>query len=325
MSSSKPSVYITRRVPESGPALLAPSCQVEQWNKDDPVPREELLKRVQGKDALFCLLTEKIDEEVLKAAGPQLKVVGTMSVGYDHIDLTACKKYNVKVGFTPGVLTNAVAELTMALLLTTSRRLKEAMAAVANGTWGTWKPMWLCGPGLDGATVGIVGLGRIGFTIAQCLRPFGVAKILYSDKFENPHASEVGATYVSKDELLANSDFVLATCALTEETKGMFNKDLFKKMKKSAIFINTSRGGVVNQEDLYEALKSGEIGAAGLDVTTPEPLPTDSPLLTLDNCVVLPHIASATDKTRSAMSELTAKNILAALNGTEMPTEVKND
>ncbi|XP_071087463.1 glyoxylate reductase/hydroxypyruvate reductase-like [Haliotis cracherodii] len=320
---SRPKVYITRRVPEVGPRLLAESCNVTQWNKDDPVPRAELLKEVVGKDALFCLLTEKIDDEVLDAAGPQLKVVATMSVGYDHVDVEACRKRNISVGFTAGVLTSATAELTVTLLLATSRRLREGIRAVENGTWGTWKPLWLCGPGLDGATVGIVGFGRIGFAVAKRLVPFGIEKILYSDAIRNPAEGEVGAELAPIDEVLSRSDYIIACCALTPETKGMFNKSAFSKMKKNAIFINTSRGGVVNQEDLYEALKSRTILAAGLDVTVPEPLPTDSLLLSLDNCTVLPHIGSATDKSRAGMSELTARNILTGLKGEPMPCQVK--
>lgn len=188
-----------------------------------------------------------------------------------------------------------------------------AMAAVKSGAWGTWKPLWLLGQGLEGSTVGIAGMGRIGVAVAERLCPFGVAKLLYSDVQASPHAAGVGAEFVPLDVMLKNSDFVLACCALTPETKGMFNAGVFKKMKKSAIFVNTSRGGVVNQDDLYEALKSGEIGGAGLDVTVPEPLPTDSPLLDLPNCIVLPHIASATEDTRNNMSKLTASNILAGL------------
>lgn len=320
---AKPKVFITRRVPESGPKLLASACDVTQWDSDDPIPRSELLKRVQGMDALFCLLTEKIDGEVLDAAGLNLRVVGTMSVGFDHVDLKACAERGVKVGFTPDVLTNAVAELTMALLLATSRRLKEAMRAVVDGTWGSWKPLWLCGAGLEGATVGIVGLGRIGLALARCVKPFSVARIVYSDFAQQPAAKEVGVEFLPLDEVLAVSDFVLVSVALTPDTREMFNLSAFKRMKKTAVFINTSRGGVVQQDDLYTALTTGEIGAAGLDVTTPEPLPTDSPLLTLDNCVVLPHIASATLTSRGAMSELTARNILAALHGQNMPKEVK--
>ncbi|KAK7097405.1 hypothetical protein V1264_004391 [Littorina saxatilis] len=197
------------------------------------------------------------------------------------------------------------------------------MRAVEDGSWGTWKPMWLCGPGLEGSTVGIVGLGRIGLAVARCLKPFAVSRIVYSGSAERPGAKEINAEFVPLDDLLISSDFVIVCAALTPKTKGMFNKDSFKKMKKTAVFINTSRGAVVQQDDLYKALVDGEIGAAGLDVTTPEPLPTDSPLLKLDNCVVLPHIGSATHTSRSAMSELTARNILAALNNQPMPSELK--
>ena len=192
-----------------------------------------------------------------------------------------------------------------------------------DGSWGTWNPLWLCGFGLDGATVGIIGFGRIGLTVAKCLKPFGVKRIIYSDQCEMPTAKEVGGEFVSIDKLLEESDFVLGCCALTKENAGMMNKEAFKKMKKTAVFINTSRGGLVNQDDLYDALKTGEIGAAGLDVTVPEPLPTDHKLLTLDNCVIIPHIGSATTKARSAMSLLCAQNIVESLNGREMPARVK--
>lgn len=320
---TRPRVFITRNVPESGPALLKAHCDVTQWESDDPIPRGQLLKSVQGVNALFCLLTDKIDRELLDAAGPGLRVVGTMSVGYDHIDLNACSERDIKVGFTPNVLTNAVAELTLALLLATSRRLKEGMRAVEDGSWGTWKPMWLCGPGLEGSTVGIVGMGRIGQAVARCLIPFAVKRIVYNANImECRVAKEIGAEFQSLDDLLAHSDFIIVCVALTPQTKEMFNRDLFQKMKKTAVFINSSRGGVVQQDDLYQALVNRDIAAAGLDVTTPEPLPTDSPLLKLDNCVVLPHIGSATHMSRSAMSELTAKNILAALKGQPMPDEI---
>ena len=183
--------------------------------------------------------------------------------------------------------------------------------------------MWLCGAGLAGSTVGIVGLGRIGLAVAKRLIPFNISQLLYSGRQPKEEGKEVGGKFVQLDELLSQSDFVIATCAMTAETAGMFNKEAFSKMKKTAIFVNSSRGGIVNQEDLYEALKSGEIGAAGLDVTTPEPLPTNSPLLTLPNCVVLPHVGSATHDTRSTMSELTARNILAALQGQPMPCQLE--
>ena len=191
------------------------------------------------------------------------------------------------------------------------------------GEWGTWKPLWLCGASLLNSTVGIVGLGRIGLAVAKRLQPFGVSRFLYTGNSPKPEGVDVGAEFVTMDTLLKESDFVIVCCALNEKTKEMFNRSLFDKMKKTAVFINTSRGGVVHQGDLHEALKFGRIGAAGLDVTTPEPLPTDSPLLQLKNCVVLPHIGSATNDTRSMMSELTAQNILAALSGRPMPSQLK--
>ena len=197
------------------------------------------------------------------------------------------------------------------------------MHAVENGGWGTWKPLWLCGPGLEGATVGIVGLGRIGLAVAHRLLPFGVNKILYNNSKRNPSDSLIGAEFVTLNKLLETSDYVIACLSLTPATKDIFNAETFRKMKKSAIFINTSRGGIMNQTDLYNALESGEIWAAGLDVTNPEPLPLDSPLLELSNCTVLPHIGSATNKARSTMSELTAHNILAGLNGKPLPCAVE--
>ncbi|RUS69294.1 hypothetical protein EGW08_022943 [Elysia chlorotica] len=322
-SANGPKVFVSRRIPEKAKALITSQCNAILWEKDEPPPRDEYLKAIAGIDGLFCLLTDKIDAELLDAAGPNLRVVSTMSVGYDHVDVKECAKRNVAVGYTPGILTKATAELTIALLLAATRRLKEGIRAVENGEWGTWKPMWLCGQGLDGATVGIVGLGRIGYTVAQCLNPFGVAKFLYSGGRRPDAEVELKAEYADLDRLYAESDFVIACCALTPETAGMFNADAFKKMKKTAVFVNSSRGGVVNQDDLCAALQSGEIGAAGLDVTTPEPLPTDSPLLRLSNCVVLPHIGSATHDTREAMAVLAAQNLIAGVKGEKLPSQVE--
>ncbi|XP_076168185.1 glyoxylate reductase/hydroxypyruvate reductase-like isoform X2 [Ptiloglossa arizonensis] len=263
----------------------------------------------------------KIDDEILNAAGPQLKVVSTMSVGVDHLDLKALKSRNISVGYTPGILTNATAELTVALLLATSRRLVEANRAIYKGEWKAWAPTWMCGPGLFGSTVGIVGLGRIGIQVARNLKSFNVAKILYTSRSVKQEAYEFGGENTVLDELLRKSDFVIVTTALTPETKQMFSKSTFEKMKKTAIFVNVSRGEVVDQSALIEALKKGTIRAAGLDVMTPEPIPLDSELLKLDNCVVLPHIGSAATETREEMSRITAENILAVLKGTpaQMP------
>ncbi|KAM9449726.1 glyoxylate reductase/hydroxypyruvate reductase [Clarias gariepinus] len=321
-----PRVYVSRKVPPQGLDILRKSAQVqiELWDSDDPVPRQELLRKVKGCDGLLCVLTEKIDAEVLDAAGPNLKVVSTMSVGFDHLSLDELKKRGIRVGYTPEVLTDAVAELTIALLLTTSRRLIEAAHEAKTGGWGTWRTLWLCGYELADSTVGILGLGRIGVAIAERLKPFKVKKFIYTDVAPRPDLAEaIQAEYVSMDELARRSDFLAVCCALTPETQGICNRNLFSKMKNTSIFINTSRGGVVNQEDLYAALSSGQIAGAGLDVTTPEPLPTNHPLFTLNNCVILPHIASASYTTRNAMSALAANNLLAGLRGEPMPKELQ--
>lgn len=325
-SINKPVVYITRNIPPEGMRLLQnEDLELRQWQSDDPVPRDQLKEHIKDADALFCLLTDKIDEELLREAKKPLRVVSTMSVGYDHVDIDACKRSNIPVGFTPGVLTEATAELTLGLLLTTSRRLVEASEKVKDGSWGTWSPLWMCGSTLSGATVGIVGLGRIGEAVGRRLLPFGVSSILYYGRTEKPEAaSSLGAVFTPDfDAFLAASDFVVVTCALTPETQNMFDAKAFRKMKSSAIFINTSRGGLVQQDDLYEALSNGEIGAAGLDVTTPEPLPTDNPLLTLRNCVVLPHVGSATNATRNAMSRLAAENLINGLKGIPLVHQVE--
>nr|ACO08991.1 Glyoxylate reductase/hydroxypyruvate reductase [Osmerus mordax] len=325
--STLPRVYITRQIPPEGLKILRESGQVqfELWDSDDvPVPRCELLQKVRGMDALLCVLTEKIDTELLDSAGPNLKVISTMSVGFDHLNLEELKKRGIRVGYTPDVLTDSVAELTVALLLTTSRRLIEATHEAKTGGWGTWRTLWLCGYELANSTVGILGLGRIGVAIAERLKPFKVKKFIYTDVVPRPElASMINAEYVSLDELAKQSDFLTICCALTPETKEICNKNLFSKMKNTSIFINTSRGGVVNQQDLYEALSMGQIAGAGLDVTVPEPLPTSHPLFTLKNCVILPHIASASYSTRNAMSALAANNLLLGLTGQPMIKELK--
>uniref|UniRef100_UPI00398E4CC1 glyoxylate reductase/hydroxypyruvate reductase-like n=1 Tax=Pristiophorus japonicus TaxID=55135 RepID=UPI00398E4CC1 len=319
-------VFVTRRIPQEGLRVLSDSgiCIVQQWDSDEPIPKEELLKRIAGAHGLYCMLTDKIDDEVLQAAGSCLKVISTLSVGFDHLSLEEIKKREIRVGYTPDVLTDATAELTVALLLTTSRRLVEATEEVKNGGWTAWKPLWMCGYGLAGSTVGIVGLGRIGLAIAQRLKPFGVKKFLYTGRQPRPEAAaKIQGEYVPLNKLAEESDFIIISCSFNPQTKGMCNSDLFSKMKKTAVFINTSRGAVVNQNDLYQALTTGQIAAAGLDVTVPEPLPTDHPLLSLKNCVILPHIGSATYATRTTMSVLTANNLLAGLKGELMPSELK--
>nr|XP_037269675.1 glyoxylate reductase/hydroxypyruvate reductase-like isoform X3 [Rhipicephalus microplus] len=295
----KPAVLVTRQdVAQEALELLCDRCDVEVWNEDQPIPRPVLLRKIAGKDALFCLVTEKVDSELLDAAGPNLKVVGTMSVGYDHINVAECTKRRIALGNTPHVLTDATAELGIGLLLATARRMFEAHQAISSGEWAraAWSPTWMCGSEIGRSTVGIVGMGNI--------------------------AETIGAQFTRFEELLKQSDYVVVCCALTPETTKMFDKKAFSLMKSTASLINISRGPVVDQEALCEALSSGKIRSAGLDVMTPEPLPPDHPLLKLPNCVILPHIGSAATRTRTAMAILTAQNILAALDGLPMPAAV---
>ncbi|XP_054267590.1 glyoxylate reductase/hydroxypyruvate reductase [Macrosteles quadrilineatus] len=326
---TKPKIFVTRTdYPKNGIDLLLKKYDVEIYPKEKTIiSKEELILGIKGKSGIFCSLNDKIDKEVLSAAGPQLRVVSTMSVGVEHVDLKECQKLSIKVGYTPNVLTEATAELTMALLLATSRRLFEANTQLRTGGWSSWAPVWMCGPALKGSTIGLVGFGRIGREVAYKLKAFHVGKILYTDSGKSPSAdkkeaaTELGAERLDLEPLLAAADFVIVTCALTPQTQGMFNSQRFGLMKPTAIFINTGRGGVVDHEALYDALKNSKIWAAGLDVMTPEPLPTDHKLIELPNCVLLPHIGSATYQSRMAMSELTANNIICALEGRPMPAE----
>jgi len=323
--TSRPRVLVTRSdLPPSALQILSEKCELDIAPNDYPIERDQLLKKVVGIDALYCMITEKVDGEVLDAAGPQLKVISTMSVGYDHLDINEIKKRNIAVGNTPGVLTAATAELTVALTLATSRRIVEAHQEIANGGWAKcgWSPLWMCGSGLVGSNIGIVGLGRIGLAVAKRLKPFDISKILYTGKNAKVEGSDIGAEFVSFDQLLRQSDIIIVTCSLNEETRNLFDSAAFAAMKSNAILINTGRGGIVDQEALATALKTGQIAAAGLDVMTPEPLPVDHELTKLKNCVLLPHIGSATIQTRTTMATMAARNIISALEGTVMPARV---
>jgi len=320
-TTAQPKVFVTRcreAFPADKMVILESKYQVIYWKEDSVIPREDLISSLHDKDALFCLLTDKIDSEVLDAA-PNMKVIATMSVGYDHLDLESMKKRGIRVGYTPGVLTAATAELTLGLLLATSRRLMEASRALQSGKWSSWSPLWMCGTQLKDSTVGIVGLGSIGTAVMERLIPFGVKRIVYSGRTKKDVKSSVDVDFVDFEDLLRLSDFVIVTCSYYPELKHLFNKEAFEKMKKSAVFINTSRGGIVNQDDLVTALTSGTILAAGLDVMTPEPFPPDHTLAKLDNCVLLPHLGSAAVQTRTEMAEISVNNIIAGLEGGEMP------
>ncbi|CAL1547529.1 unnamed protein product [Lymnaea stagnalis] len=320
-----PLVVMTHASPPSVHARLEQQCRVVTINKDENiVPRQKFLEAIKGAHALFLNPYSRVDAEVLDTAGPQLKVIATCSVGLEHIDLKECERRGVKVGYTPNVLDKAVAELAVALTLATARRLEEAFQSVRDGVWGTlWENcLWMCGKQVSGSVVGIVGLGRIGFETAKRLAAFEPSKILYCGNTPKAYADTIRADFVSFHELLETSDFVVATCSINDSTRGLFDKEAFKRMKADAIFINVSRGALVNQDDLYEALSSNQIGAAGLDVTTPEPLPPNHRLLKLRNCVVSPHLGSATVRTRAAMCDVCVENIFAGLNGKDLPSPV---
>lgn len=308
-------VYVTRRIPKPGLVKLASEFQIDHYDDDEAIPHGVLVNNINGKgyDALLCMLTDTIDAEVLDAAGPQLKIVATMSVGYEHIDLAACKSRGILVANTPGVSTDSVAELTVSLLLMTARRVVEGVDAVKNGEWGQWKPSWLCGTELTGAILGIYGLGRIGFNVGRRLKPFGFSKIYYCDVREVSYAQDIDAEFTDFEGLIKHCDFICVCCNLTPQTHHMFNADVFKRMKKEAILINTGRGGVIDHDALVFALKNGDIQAAGLDVTEPEPLPVSHPLVSLKNCIILPHMGSNTWDSRNSMAEIAARNCIAAI------------
>ncbi|MEN9564390.1 MAG: hypothetical protein RIR73_2634 [Chloroflexota bacterium] len=313
---TKPRVFVTRIIRDAGLNLVREFCDAEIWQDDLPPTREVLLEKVRGMDGLLCLLTDHIDGEVLDAAGSQLKVVSNHAVGFDNIVVPDATVRRIPVGNTPGILTDATADFAFALLMSASRRVNEAERYLRAGKWKTWGPSTLLGMDFVDKTLGLVGFGRIGRAVAKRAAGFGLRVIYYS-----PGAQpEFNAAPVeSLDALLHESDFVSLHTPLNDSTRRMVNADFLSKMKRNAILVNTSRGGVVDQDALYQALKSNQIFAAALDVTDPEPLPMDSPLLTLENCVIAPHIASASEKTRDDMARLAASNLIAGLKGERLP------
>ena len=321
--TDRPNVLVTRIIPDAGLDHVREECEVDLWTDELPPSREELLRRVSGVDGLLSLLTDRVDDELLDAAGPQLKVVSNFAVGFDNIDVPALTRRKIPAGNTPGVLTETTADLAFALLMAAARRIPEGVEYVRAGNWRTWGPMLLMGVDIHGATLGIVGFGRIGREVARRGRGFGM-RILYHDVHPaSPEdEAELGARRVEMAELLRKSDFVSLHVNLTDETHHLIDDDALRAMKASAVLVNTSRGPVVDPEALERALRDGEIFAAGLDVTEPEPLPVDHPLVHLPNCVVVPHIASASRVTRDRMAEMAAANLLAGLRGEPLPTPI---
>ncbi|MEK3936049.1 D-glycerate dehydrogenase [Sporosarcina sp. FSL W7-1349] len=318
----KPIVYITRKLPAEAVTPLQDQFEVRMWESEsEAVPRTVLLEEAAKADALWTVITDTVDDELL-AAAPQLKIVANMAVGYNNIDTTAAQERGVIVTNTPGVLTETTADLTFALLLATARRLGEAEQELRAGKWTSWTPMGYTGMDVSGATLGIIGMGRIGEAVARRSKGFDM-RVLYHNRSRKPKAeAEFGFEYAELDKLLQEADFVVTLTPFTPETAGLIGTRELALMKKTAILINSSRGGVVDETALYEALKNGTIWAAGLDVFETEPVPVDHPLLSLPNVTALPHIGSASVKTRLAMMNLNAQAILDFFEGQEPKNRV---
>jgi len=314
----KPNVFVTRVIRDRGLELVQENCRADIWPEELPPGREALLERVHGVDGLLCLLTDRIDGEVMDAAGAGLKVISNHAVGFDNIDVAAATERGIPVGNTPGILTDATADMAFALMMAAGRRVVEAEKFLRAGKWKTWGPSMLLGVDFAGATLGIIGFGRIGQAVSKRATGFGM-RILYYDHSASDSALGLNAVSTDLDTLLAESDFVSLHVPLTPDTHLMVDANFLSRMKPNAVLVNTARGGVLDQSALYETLKDERIFAAALDVTDPEPLPLDSPLLELDNCIIVPHIASASVQSRDMMSYLSAKNLIAGLNGERLP------
>ncbi len=327
-----PLVVATRPFPPKVWKQIAIHAHVVCWESDGPATREWLLDHIPEAEGLYCLLTDHIDQEVLRF-GKRLRVVSTMSVGYDHIDMPTCTSRNIPVGHTPGILTETTADLAFGLLMASARRIVEGADYVRQGHWADWKPDLLLGQDIYGATLGIVGLGRIGQAMARRAQGFNMKVLAVRSPRQNREASESSGvagihdesldsssvTFVDLLTALRESDFVSLHVPLTSDTQHLIGASEFHKMKSSSILINTSRGAVVDPTALYHALEQRTIGGVALDVTDPEPLPASHPLLTLPNCLVIPHLGSASIATRSLMSDMAVENVLAGLRGERLP------
>jgi lactate dehydrogenase-like 2-hydroxyacid dehydrogenase len=321
--TARPRVFVSRRIPDEGLARIVAQLDADVWPDELPPPRDELLRRVEGIDGVLSLLTDQIDTELLDRAGPRLKVVSNYAVGFDNIDVPACTRRGIAVGNTAGVLTETTADAAFALLMAAARRIPEGYDYVRQDRWKTWGPMLLLGPDIHHATLGVLGFGRIGREMAKRARGFDMQVLYHDIQAASPEDEQrLGARRASLDEVLAASDFVTLHVNLTPETHHLMNQERLAKMKRSAILVNASRGPVVDPDALYDALKHGVIAGAALDVTEPEPMPGNHKLLTLSNCLVVPHIASASFATRGKMASIAAENLFAGLRHEPLPSFV---
>jgi glyoxylate reductase len=315
---TKPKVFVTRVIPDKGFDLVKEFCDVEVWMEDLPPSREVMLERVRGVDGILSLLTDRIDGDVMDMAGSQLKVISNFAVGFDNVDVGAATARKIPVGNTPDVLTDATADFSFALMMSAGRRLLEGDRYVREGKWKTWGPMLFLGVELKGATLGLVGFGRIGKAMARRAAGFDM-RVIYYDPMETKTDPDIKAARVDFETLLEESDFISLHTPLTPDTRHLIDAEALAKVKPGAVLVNTSRGPVVDLIALYDALKSGRLFAAGLDVTEPEPLPLNHPLFQLDNIVIMPHIASASKIARDNMALMSAQNLIAGLRGEHLP------
>lgn len=316
---SLPEILVTRNLPGDVLQKLKHHTSLSVWEGEVPIPRGYLLQHIQNVEGVLCLLTDQIDVEVLTQA-PSLKVVSTMAVGFDHIDVQGCTKRGIPVGHTPGILTDTTADFAFSLLLCAARRVVEGVNYVKAGQWITWSPTLLLGQDIHSATLGIIGFGRIGQAMCKRAAGFGMRVLVtHSSPISGLGDSSLEVQQVSLDTLLQEADFVSLHVPLISRTNHLLNASAFDKMKSTAVLINTSRGGVVDTEALFNALLHHKIGYAALDVTDPEPLPSNHPLLSLANCLVVPHIASASVATREKMAAMAVENLLSGLRGDPLP------
>jgi glyoxylate reductase len=316
---TQPKIFVTRRIPERGLEAIQSEGEIEVWRDPLPPSYETLVQKVRGIHGLVCLLTDKIDGNLMDIMGPQVKVISQMAVGYDNIDIPAATARGIPVGNTPGVLTDTTADFAWTLLMAAARRVVEGDKFTREGKWKTWGPIDFLGPDVTGATLGIIGFGRIGQGLAKRAQGFDM-RTLYYDKKRLPEAErKYRAQYADLNTLLRESDFVSIHTVLSEETYHLMDDSRLKMMKPSGILINTARGPVVDPMALYRALSSGTIAYAALDVTEPEPIQLDDPLLALDNIIIAPHIASASFQTRNKMASMAAANLIAGLRGVRLP------
>lgn len=322
---NKPKVFISRIIPEPALERIEAVCDAEVWTERLPPPRSVLLEKVVDKEGVITLLTDRVDDELLEAAGSSLKVVSNYAIGVDNVDVAAATARKILVCNTPDVLTETTADLTFALILGGARRVVEGVELVRKGDWLTWEPQLLLGQDVYGATLGVVGLGRIGAAVARRgAKGFGM-RVVYLDPSASPAVEvELGARRSqSLAELLSEADVVSLHAPLTPETHHMLNDETIALMKPSAVLVNTARGPLIDTDALTRALQTRRIAFAGLDVTEPEPLPAEHPLVGLQNCMIVPHIGSASRATRRKMATMAAENMLSVLRG-ERPPHVVN-